>query len=139
LPELPEGLWRELVAQLIEAAPTAGGEDGAGSSAAGSAGIEGADVAALAERLGGEARGALLALAIEDAPEQDELVATTVLEQILVKLRALRLKQAHSTFTESHRDLPSVDDHTFLAAKQRQLEERRAARSPLGLPPDGRR
>ncbi len=146
LAELPEGMWRELAAQLIEAART------------------GADTATLADRLEGDGRTALLALAIEEAPDLDEEVALRVLQQTLARLRERRLKQEHRAFTRTFEDLSAGDALALLAAKQRQLEERRAVRSSapgtpgaagsfdqsgsfdrsgsfnqVGLPPDGRR
>jgi DNA primase len=125
LPALPEGIWRELVAQLVEASRSGNATE--------------VDAGTLADRLGGEARAALLALALEDAPELDELAAAQVLDQTLARLRERRLKEEHRAFTRTLEDLPSADALALLSAKQRQLEERRAARSPVGLPPDGRR
>jgi DNA primase len=115
---LPEGMWRDLVALLFE---------------------HGSDSGALADHLEGDARAALLALAIEDAPDLDEAVAAQVLEQTVARLRDRRQKQEHRSFTRNLHDLSSADALALLTAKQRQLDERRASKTPVGLPPDGRR
>ncbi len=132
VPELPEGMWRGLVAQVLEAASTGGATD----------------AASQADRLDGEARTALLALALDDAPELDEATAASVLEQTLARLHDRKLLGAMRETTLRAKESPSVDASVLLAAKQRQIEERRAARSvsqvhspvgQVGLPPDGRR
>lgn len=121
--ELPEGQWRGLVAQILESV-RAGARP---------------DAATLADGLSGEARSALLALALEDTPELDETVAASVLDQTLARLRERRRKEAQRALTRQLEDSSPADALALLAAKQRQLEERRAARNAPGTPPDGRR
>lgn len=122
-PELPEGQWRDLVAQILESV-RAGAVP---------------DPATLADALSGEARSALLALALEDGPELDEATAASVLDQTLARLRDRRRKEAQRALTQRLEDSSPDDAIALLAAKQRQLEERRAARIVPGMPPDGRR
>ena len=130
VPELPEGQWRDLVAQILEGV-RAGARP---------------DAASLADGLVGVARSGLLALALEDAPELDETTAASVLEQTLARLRDRRRKEAQRALTRRIEDSSPDDLTALLAAKQRQIEERRAARhaaapgrSSALPPPDGRR
>jgi DNA primase len=128
--ELPEGKWRDLVAQILE------------SVRAGAA----PDPAVLCEGLVGDARGALLALAVDDAPDLEETVAASVLDQTLARLRERRLNEEQRALTRRLEDSSPDDARALLAAKQRRLDERRAARlavgsgrPPVSPPPEGRR
>lgn len=122
LAALPEGRWRELVGQVVARLRAGAARD----------------PASLAEGLEGDARTALLALAIEDAPERDLDAAAVELEQTLARLRDRRRAQENRSLTQRLEGLPREEALALLAAKQRQLEERRSHRS-FGPPQDGRR
>ncbi|HME71141.1 MAG TPA: toprim domain-containing protein, partial [Myxococcota bacterium] len=112
---IPEGAWRELVLALHKSA------------AAG----EGALVSGLADRLAGEARDLLLALAITEEPELEAPAAERALDETLARLSQRRLTRESKALTQRLRLSPKIDAD-LLAAKQRQLEQKKLA---LGFRP----
>jgi len=120
---LPEGGWRELLRALVAAAR------------------EGAlDVSLLSEKLAGEAGVLLTALAASDEPTLSRDAAEGALADALGRLRRRRLGEAGRALTRRFFEDPNADPSALLAAKQRVLEERRAAlvRSPSSGPVPGR-
>jgi DNA primase len=95
------------------------------------------DVASLADQLQGEERRRLLALACdeESAPVGDD--AARVLDDTLRGLRERRLAEEQRALTRRLADDPAADARGILAEKQRQLEQKRAARG-LGAAPSTR-
>jgi len=124
---LPAGRWRDLALQILALA---------------SDGVRLAP-AALSDQLEGEARAALLALSIEDAPEPDRDSAARVLHDTLEHLRQRSRRKAAQDATDRIRREPASDMASWIALKQRQLEARRAAlglsNPPVPSPPSGRR
>jgi DNA primase len=91
------------------------------------------DLPALAERIGaGEVASALLAAAVAEIPPLEEVEAARAINDTLARLGELRRAEARRALTRSLAEDPKADVDGFLAAKQRQLEERRKA---LGLGP----
>jgi hypothetical protein len=124
LPELlPEGGWRELLRALVAAA-----RSGA------------LDVSALSEKLAGETGVLLTALAASDEPTLPRDAAERALLDALARLRQRRLGEAGRALTRRFFEDPNADPSALLAAKQRLLEERRAAllRSPTSGTVPGR-
>ena len=120
---LPEGGWRELLRALVTAA-----RDGA------------LHVSLLAERLAGEAGVLLTALAAADEPTLPRDAAERALADGLGRLRHRRLGEAGRALTRRFFEDPNAYPSALLAAKQRLLEERRAAhlRSPTSGTVPGR-
>ena len=112
---IPEGAWRELVLALHRSA---------------SAGQE-ALVSGLADRLAGEARDLLLALAIVEEPPLEAQAAERALDETLARLSRRRLVRESKALTQRLRQSPQIDADLF-AAKQRQLEQKKLA---LGFRP----
>jgi hypothetical protein len=107
---LPEGPWRELVLALHRNA------------AAGPEGL----VSGLADRLAGEARDLLLALAATEEPELEPPAAERALEETLARLSQRKLARESKALTQRLRLSPRADAD-LLAAKQQQLEQKKLA------------
>jgi DNA primase len=112
---IPEGAWRELVLALHRSA--AAGQEALASG--------------LADRLAGEARELLLALAIAEEPELEAQAAERALDETLAHLRRRGLAREAKELTQRLRLSPKIDAE-LLAAKQRQLEQKKLA---LGFRP----
>ncbi|HBZ71388.1 MAG TPA: DNA primase [Deltaproteobacteria bacterium] len=112
---IPEGAWQELALALHRSA--AAGEEALASG--------------LADRLAGEARDLLFALAIAEEPELEAKDAERALEETLARLGRRRLAREAKALTQRLRLSPTMDAD-LLAAKQRQLEQKKVA---LGFRP----
>jgi DNA primase len=112
---LPEGPWRELVLALHRSAAD-GGE---------------ALASGLADRLAGEARNLLLALAVTEEPELEAQAAERALDETLARLSQRTLVRESKALTQRLRMSPRIDAE-LLAAKQQQLEQKKLA---LGVRP----
>lgn len=115
-----DGIWRSAIAWIFERARGACATD-----------------------LAPEIEGALRELEIEAAPERDAEEERSVLERTLANLRLRRLSDGRRETTLRFKQAPAVDATALLAAKQRELDEKRAAisRSSVSssLPSEGRR
>jgi len=107
---IPEGAWRELVLALHRGAR------------------EGREALAseLADCLEGEPRELLLTLAITEAPELEAPAAERALEETIARLARRRLTREAKALTQRLRSSPKIDAE-LLAAKQRQLDEKKLA------------
>jgi len=90
-------------------------------------GDEGVDIERVAERLEGEARNLLRALAAADA--LDEETASRTIDDTVRWLRRRRRKEADRALTEKLRD-PDSDQQALLAAKVSQNDEREELKHP---------
>lgn len=121
---VPAGTWRDVIAQLFESAR---------------AGLP-VDPGLIDDRLDRNAAAALRELAVDGAPGRDAEEELRVLEQTLAHLGKRRLLDGMRETTLRFRQAPDIDATALLAAKQRELDAKRAASSgTVGLPPDGRR
>jgi DNA primase len=122
--------WDVVLPTLVEAfaRPGAGVAEGG----------RGADVASLAERLGGEPGSALRRVAVEEAPELGVEEARRAIGDTILRLRQRRQAAARRATTRQYREGAFGDPDAFLAEKQRQIEERRRsqglASGPLAGP-----
>jgi DNA primase len=112
---LPEGAWRELVLALHRSA--AAGQD--------------APASKLADQLAGETRDLLLALAVAEDPGLEAKAAERAFDETLIHLGRRRLAREAKALTQRLRLSPQIDAD-LLAAKQRQLEQKKLA---LGVRP----
>ncbi len=110
---VPDGIWRRAIAWLFARA----------------SGDPAADVAP-------ELEAALRELELDDTPERDAEEERRVLEQTLAHLRRKRLSDERRETTLRFKQSPAVDSAALLAAKQRELDAKRAAasRSPVSVP-----
>jgi DNA primase len=81
-------------------------------------------VSSLADRLEGEARDLLLALAIDEEPELEAQAAERALQETLRQLSRRRLARESKALTQRLR-LSQTSDADLFAAKQRQLEQKK--------------
>lgn len=81
---------------------------------------------ALVDRLDGDTRALLLALAVDDAPHLEPLDAERVLDETLARLEMRRMRHEHRATTEQLRDVAAQDSSSLLREKQRQIERKRA-------------
>ena len=121
---VPAGTWRDVIAQLFESARS---------------GLP-VDPGLIDDRLDRNAAATLRELAVDGAPGRDAEEELRVLEQTLAHLGKRRLLDGMRETTLRFRQAPDIDATALLAAKQRELDAKRAASSgTVGLPPDGRR
>lgn len=117
---VPDGLWRRAIAWLFARAS--------------------ADPAA---EVSPDLEGALRALEMEDVPERDLEEERLVLEQTITRLRRRRLSDARRETTRRFKQSSAPDAAALLAAKQRELDAKRAAVSASfrssSLPAEGSR
>ncbi|MEB2345204.1 MAG: DNA primase [Deltaproteobacteria bacterium] len=91
----------------------------------------GADVAALAETLGGEAAAALRAVAVEALPAESPESAGSGMSDTLQRLRQRRLAEQERELTRRLRQATSLaEQETILAEKQRIQELKRRTQDP---------
>lgn len=91
----------------------------------------GADVAALAETLGGEAAAALRAVAVEALPAESPESAGSGMSDTLQRLRQRRLAEQERELTRRLRQATSLaEQETILAEKQRIQELKRRTQNP---------
>jgi len=107
---LPEGAWRELVLALHRSA----------------AADQVAPASKLADQLAGEARDLLLALAVAEDPKLETQAVERAFDETLVHLGRRRLAREAKALTQRLRLSPELDAD-LLAAKQRQLEQKKLA------------